>query len=364
MSDCARTYVVTKGVMHSAMSNRPRASPQRLGGSNIMQGRMFNGLCLLLFLFPSFRIFSSAPQQKRDRLDRYRQASMTVHKTQVNMSERRELSKRVKSVDPNNKPHPLKKCRAFRKKSLEDRQQFIKEQLVCFRCCSSIDHMAKNCKAEIQCMECGSDHHVSALHPGPAPWKKTAFPVSEDGREESDPTTQEVTSKCTEVCGAGMSYRACSKISLVNVYPVGHKKECKRMYVILDEQSNHSVVRTEFFDKFQIEGSSFPYSLNTCAGLKETAGRRTSGYIVESLDNNVSLHLPTLLECNQIPNIRSKIPTPDAARHFSHLMGIADENQPLTQMLTFSFYLAGTSLGSTRFASKLMVRTMLHLLKS
>ncbi len=143
MSDCARTDVVTKGVMHSAMSNRTRASPQRLGGSNIMQGRMFNGLCLLLFLFPSFIIFSSAPQQKRDRLDRYRQASMTVHKTQVNMSEKRELSKRVKSVDPNNKPHPLKICRVFRKKSLEDRKQFIKEQLVCFRCCSSIDHMAK-----------------------------------------------------------------------------------------------------------------------------------------------------------------------------------------------------------------------------
>lgn len=147
MSDCARTDVVTKGVMHLAMSNRPRASPQWLGGSNIMQGRMFNGLCLLLFLFPSLIIFSSAPHQKRDRPDRYRQASITVHKTQVNMSERRELSNRVKSVDPNNKPHPLKRCRGFREKSLEDRKQFIKEQSVCFRCCSSIDHMAKQLKS-------------------------------------------------------------------------------------------------------------------------------------------------------------------------------------------------------------------------
>ncbi len=49
---------------------------------------------------PSFTIFSSAPQQKRDRPDRYRQASITVHKTQVNMSEERQLSDRVKSVDP------------------------------------------------------------------------------------------------------------------------------------------------------------------------------------------------------------------------------------------------------------------------
>lgn len=46
---------------------------------------------------------------------------------------------------------------------------------------------------------------------------------------------------------------------------------------------------------------------------------------MESLDNNISLHIPTLLECNQIPNIRCEIPTPDAASHFSHLRDIAHE---------------------------------------
>lgn len=60
-----------------------------------------------------------------------------------------------------------------------------------------------------------------------------------------------------------MSSRACSKICLVNVHPVGNKKESKRMYAILDEQSN-LLARTEFFDKFQIKRSSFPYSLKTC----------------------------------------------------------------------------------------------------
>jgi len=68
------------------------------------------------------------------------------------------------------------------------------------------------------------------------------------------------------------------------------------MYAIIDEQSNCSLASTE-----------------------------ASGYIVESLDKSVSLHLPTLLECNQIPNIRSEIPTQDAARHFSHLRDIAHE---------------------------------------
>ncbi|XP_073714092.1 uncharacterized protein [Misgurnus anguillicaudatus] len=280
---------------------------------------------------PSFTIFPLVPQDRRDRPDKYRYTSIAVHKTQVKMPETRDATYRIKSVDPHryciihDKPHPLKRCRGFRSKSLEDRKQFLKEHSICFRCCSSVDHMAKNCKAEIHCSECDSDRHVSALHPGPAPWKKTIPPVLEDGGEERELTNQEVTSKCTEVCGAGMSARACSKICLVNVYPEGNKAQSRKMYAILDEQSNRSLARTEFFEDFQIKGSSFPYSLKTCAGLKETTGRRASGYIVESLDKSVSLRLPTLLECNQIPNVRSEIPTSDAAHHFSHLRDIADE---------------------------------------
>jgi len=32
---------------------------------------------------------------------------------------------------------------------------------------------------------------------------------------------------------------------------------------------------------------------------------------------------PNLLECNNIPNVRSEIPTPEVARHHSHLSDLA-----------------------------------------
>jgi len=101
------------------------------------------------------------------------------------------------------------------------------------------------------------------------------------------------------------------------------------MYAILDEQSNRSLVRKDFFDIFNIKTAVFPYTLKTCAGLLETAGRRISDFIVESIDGKISLPLPTLLECNQIPNNRSEIPTPGAAFHHSHLRHIAQEIPPL-----------------------------------
>lgn len=101
------------------------------------------------------------------------------------------------------------------------------------------------------------------------------------------------------------------------------------MYATLDEQSNRSLVRKDFFDIFNIKTSPLPYTLKTCAGLLETAGRIISDFIVESIDGNISLPLPSLLECNQIPNNRTEIPTPDAAFHHSHLRHIAQEIQPL-----------------------------------
>lgn len=284
---------------------------------------------------PSFNAtsFQSTPA-KRDKPDKFVRTPVAVHKTQVSPTEKKGDQKRdtnlAKHCPIHDKPHSLKKCRAFREKSYEDRKQFLKERSICFRCCSSTSHFAKDCQVEIQCKECESTQHVSALHPGPAPSRSRSVPpVSENGGEPDEPDDGEVTSKCTEVCGDGVSERACSKICLVNVFPKGHHEESKRMYAILDDQSNRSLARSEFFKLFNITGDAQPYTLKTCAGLKQTAGRRACGFMVESADEMISLPLPTLLECNQVPNNRSEIPTSNAALHHSHLKRIAGEIPPL-----------------------------------
>ena len=284
---------------------------------------------------PSFNAasFQSTPA-KRDKPDRFVRTPVAVHKTQVSPTEKKGDQKRdmnlAKHCPIHDKPHSLKKCRAFREKSYEDRKQFLKEHSICFRCCSSTSHFAKDCQMEIQCKECDSTRHVSALHPGPAPSRSRSDPpVTENGGEPDEPDDNEVTSNCTEVCGDGVSERACSKICLVNVFPKGRHEESKRMYAILDDQSNRSLARSGFFKLFNITGDAQPYTLKTCAGLKQMAGRRACGFMVESVDEKISLPLPTLLECNQVPNNRSEIPTSNAALHHSHLKRIAGEIPPL-----------------------------------
>lgn len=71
---------------------------------------------------------------------------------------------------------------------------------------------------------------------------------------------------------------------------------------------------SEFFDMFSRNGPTFPYTLKTCSGVGEAAGRRATGYAIESAVGAISLSLPTLLESNMIPKNRDEIPTPATSK--------------------------------------------------
>ncbi len=254
-----------------------------------------------------------------------------VHKTEISHSTSQDKmpsrDEPAKFCPIHNKPQPLRKCRGFRLKTIDDRKAYLKEQGICFRCCSSSSHFARDCKVILKCDECNSDSHNSALHPGPPSWTpKIQSHLLQHGGEDAGeiPTTQEVSSLCTEVCH-GLSTKSCSKICLVNVFPEGHPENAVKMYAMLDDQSNRSLARSRFFDIFNINSIASPYSLKTCAGLIECSGRKASGYRIEAANGGISLALPTLIECDEIPNNRDEIPTPEAALHQLHLKHIASE---------------------------------------
>ncbi|XP_038823288.1 uncharacterized protein LOC120023350 [Salvelinus namaycush] len=97
------------------------------------------------------------------------------------------------------------------------------------------------------------------------------------------------------------------------------------MYVVLDEQSNKSLAKTEFFNLFNINDNSAPYTMKTCSGVTETSGRRAVNFMVESIDGHMQLSLPTLIECDMMPDDRTEIPSPDIAYHHPHLQPVMDK---------------------------------------
>jgi len=85
------------------------------------------------------------------------------------------------------------------------------------------------------------------------------------------------------------------------------------------------LVTGELADYLGASGPPEKYFLSTCSGEKEEKhGRRVPGITVRSL-SGPEFPLPTLTECDTIPQDKSEIPTPDMAKSFPHLIDIAHE---------------------------------------
>ncbi|CAC5374701.1 unnamed protein product [Mytilus coruscus] len=149
--------------------------------------------------------------------------------------------------------------------------------------------------------------------------------ASNYGEEKS--SKEEVVTKCTEVCKGGVG-KSCAKIVLLDILHVQKPNTRMRIYAIIDEQSNSSLVHGDILDYFDIKAESRQYSLSSCSGKVMMNGRRASGFVVQSLDGQ-NLELPTLIECDMIPNNRNEIPTCDVAANYQHLASIAQFIPPL-----------------------------------
>jgi hypothetical protein len=99
--------------------------------------------------------------------------------------------------------------------------------------------------------------------------------------------------------------------------------------MIIDDQSNRSLASPAFFDMFNILDKPENYTLSTCSGIIATSGRRGRGFVVESVHRDIHLSLPTLIECDHIPDNRDEIPTPQVVQNHFHLHDLAGTIQPL-----------------------------------
>lgn len=109
----------------------------------------------------------------------------------------------------------------------------------------------------------------------------------------------------------------------VKVYPNVQPEKAIKTYCVIDDQSNMSLVRSEFFDISGEQGLEIQYTVSSCSGTHLISGRRASNYTIESLDGQTVFHLRTLIECNEIPDNKDEIPTAEVARCYSHLQDLA-----------------------------------------
>lgn len=234
--------------------------------------------------------------------------------------------------------HSIHDCRAFRAKPFFERKNFLQSKNICTRCCTSTSHTAKDCQVKIQCTACGSVYHTTALHINKGPSSSpsmhggekmynSALQTMKSETDNISPVPMKASTntsvKCTTFCGDHYQGRSCSKIFLVDVFHTDCPNNMYRVYAIVDDQCNQSLASPELFDALNIMSSPIHYTLTTCMGKTAQNGRQAHSMKIRSLDTAVTMDLPLLMECDDIPNETSEIPTPEVAKSYPHLLRIA-----------------------------------------
>ncbi|XP_056022091.1 uncharacterized protein LOC125651089 [Ostrea edulis] len=292
---------------------------------------------------------SSSTSKKRQQESKGTTGSPSVHSRKTELAGEGEENKtNTNSRCPIQKAdHTLHAYRAFRAKPLQERKDILREHGFCYKCCMS-KHLSRNCKATIKCDIRGNKRHATVMHPDQRPSNATtSVSTVADGGERNLPTKSTVDSKCTELCEQTLSGHSCTKVVPVRVYPLGNKDSAVRMYAIIDEQSNRTLARSEFFNLFDTRNETQTYTLFSCSGRSICSGRRACGFVIEAIDGSYQLNIPTVIECDDIPNNRQEIPTPEVANAYPHLSEIAIELHPLEIDMEI-LLLIGCDLGDAR----------------
>ena len=110
-----------------------------------------------------------------------------------------------------------------------------------------------------------------------------------------------------------------------SVYLKNHPEEKIRTYVVIDDQSNCSLAKPKLFELLNIDGGTTSYTLKTCAGTSKLEGRCAENLVIESLDRRKVHTLPSIIECDAIPDSKEEIPTPAVGRAHPHLKEFANK---------------------------------------
>ncbi|XP_033726768.1 uncharacterized protein LOC117316337 [Pecten maximus] len=264
---------------------------------------------------PSFQYAASPNSTVNVSTQNQRDPKQKVHtrKTSSTLNEPSETSDKIirditEFCPLHNMTHSFLKCKKFSSKPIDVRRKFLQERNLCFRCCSPA-HQRHNCKTVVKCEECDSDKHVTIMH--------------------YNAHNQNVKTACTQVCGGKFRGRSCAKVVPVMVYHKDNPGHAIKTYALIDDQSNKTLASSTFFDNFAgaCEFPEIQYSLSSCSGVSDTSGRRAEGFIIQSVDATAKHDLPVITECNQIPDEKEEIPTPDVAYNHPHLRDIASAIQ-------------------------------------
>ena len=208
------------------------------------------------------------------------------------------------------KSHATNDCEQFQKLSYEERKDFLMRNKICFKCVSSNKHISKDCsKNKLVCKIC-QQKHATILH--------------DPTRHVKKDTTSQVNSACSQVCGGNQSARSCARIVLLEVFHKDNPSAKAPTYAVLDDQSTDVFITDSLLQQLGIEGQEVNLEINTITGVNSVRTRKVNGLHIQDIDSrHKSIKIPFAYSQEKIPASQDDIATPEIARSWKHLEGIA-----------------------------------------
>ena len=274
---------------------------------------------------PLFSILVSFIEDKSDELCNPNFLKSSSYSEKESKSKNTRILKTEESTESNetitciyhNKPgHVLLDCKAFKKLSQTDKQSFVRDNKLCFRCLNK--HLKSKCTSSVRCAKCGGDHS-SLLHYDRSRQQQAVNTTATENAVNPTSPQPESVQLCSAVCGNENVTKSCSKVVLVDIsHPPSSKSV--RCYVIIDEQSNSSFIDPKLADQLGVTGPTTEISLTTMTGYRcKTSGKVIEGLSVQGVGETVSYDLPPLTTIDSIPNCKNEVASPKCVEMFSHI---------------------------------------------
>lgn len=216
--------------------------------------------------------------------------------------------------------HHLHRCPEFKRKALEERRKYVKEKKLCYGCLRT-GHNAKDCRNRHSCDSC-KGRHPTLLHDDNYTKVKPTS-VSNQSTTEETATTLSLSVETEEPS------TNTSMIVPVWVSSVSNPGMERLVYALLDTQSDTVFIDQEVSNSLQAQTHPVRLKLTTMTGTDALMhSHRVSGLRVRGYSSAIHIDLPPAYTKDCIPVNRTHIPTCETARHWNHLIKIADEIPP------------------------------------
>ncbi|KAK6169143.1 hypothetical protein SNE40_020252 [Patella caerulea] len=217
--------------------------------------------------------------------------------------------------------HHLRYCEQFARKSDLERQEFCRNNRLCYICYWR-GHMAKYCKNR-------NREESRADNPEYSKNRNRTEPRADNPESANQETFVKRTISHNSKTVDFDTVNKCSMIVPVWVSTDQNSNE-RLVYCMQDSQSDSCFILPRTLDALGVKGQNVKISLSTMlADSQIIDSDRFSGLFVRGYDSDIRIPLPPVYTRDIMPADKSHIPTPDIARKWPHLECIADKLLPL-----------------------------------